>query len=106
MKSLTDETAAIEKCGNSTLKVLQSHSYVLTIVAASIFHNLALLLFCGGFEDSGSVVLQLLNALLDVVQGSERGNQFNRSRRCLNLKRELKGSFCLNTEIWEHDLNH
>lgn len=55
---------------------LDSVTGVLTIVAASILYNLALLLVCWGFEDSGSVVLQLFNALTDVVQGSEGEKQF------------------------------
>lgn len=51
-----------------TLKTIFSF-YVLTHTAASIFNNRAILLWC--FEDVGSVVLQLLDALPDVLQRSK-----------------------------------
>lgn len=43
---------------------------------ASVLHDRTLLLFCRRFEDVGSVVLQLFNALPDVVQRSEGETEF------------------------------
>lgn len=46
----------------------------LTLVAASVFHDLGGRRLCRDFEDAGLVELQLFNALVDVAEGSETEN--------------------------------
>lgn len=55
-----------------------------SFIASSILQDFALPLLCWGFEDVCSVELQLSNAFLDVVQGSEKQNR----KEC------TKTSFC------------
>lgn len=46
-------------------------SLVCAVVAASVFYICAFFFLCWDFEDVGFVEPQFVNALIDVIQGSE-----------------------------------